>query len=131
MTTNPYSITPEQTLKAASHLMQEHHIRHLPVIHNGDVTGMVTDRDIKFALGLVDVNPDKIKVKDIAKDEVYVVSPESKLDEVVAYMASRKLGSAIVMDNAKLVGIFTAVDAMNALAELLGSGQKAGTCCNH
>lgn len=130
MSTTPHSIGQDQTLHAATLLMDKYKIRHLPVLDAGKVVGLISDRDIKFALSFNDVSLEKMKVADIAKEEVYVVSPFSKLDEVVAYMASRKLGSAIVMDNGKLVGIFTAVDALGALSEILHERQHTG-CSSH
>lgn len=53
------------------------------------------------------------------EQNVYVVSPSAPLDEVAAEMARKKYGSAVVMQNEHVVGIFTAVDALTALAELL------------
>ena len=50
---------------------------------------------------------------------VYAVSPESPLDEVVQTMGEHKYGSAVVMQNEKVVGIVTTVDVCRALAELL------------
>jgi acetoin utilization protein AcuB len=51
--------------------------------------------------------------------EVYAVHPESPLDEVASEMASKKYGSAVVLQNGKVVGIVTTVDLCRALAELL------------
>ena len=115
MSTNPHSIGIDQTLSIAAEMMDKHRIRHLPVLENGKVVGILTDRDIKFAMGFQSFDAKKAKVSEIAKDEVYVTSPDSKLENVVAHMAERKLGSAVVVDNGKLVGIFTAVDGLAAL----------------
>jgi CBS domain-containing protein len=52
-------------------------------------------------------------------DAEYAVSPDSPLDEVVATMAQHKYGCAVVMQNGKLVGIFTTVDVCRAFAEML------------
>jgi len=130
MSTNPHSIGVDQSLGAAVALMDNHKIRHLPVLNNGKVVGILTDRDIKFALSFSETHPNEMKVADVAREEVYVVSPEAKLDEVVLHMATRKLGSAVVIDNQKLVGIFTAIDGLKALSELLGERQHGG-CCSH
>ncbi len=133
MTTTPHSIGSDQTLVHAAGLMDKYHIRHLPVLHEGKITGMLTDRDLKFALSFKDVDPDKVKVSDIATESVYVVSPFSKLDEVAGTMADKKIGSAVVVDNGKLVGIFTAMDGLTALHNLLNTRDhdKGGGCCNH
>jgi len=60
-----------------------------------------------------------VTVSDAMAQSVYSVAPEAPLDEVVSEMASRKYGSAIVMQNEKVVGIFTTVDVCRALADLL------------
>ena len=119
MTTSPHSIGSEQNLETASEQMDRYKIRHLPVLKAGKVIGILSDRDIKLASSFEGFDPSETLVDDIAHEEVYVVSPNAKLDEVVSAMASKKLGSAVVMDNGKLVGIFTAVDALTAFAELL------------
>jgi len=50
---------------------------------------------------------------------VYSVTPDTPIDSVVSEMAARKYGSAIVMQNEKVVGIFTTIDVCRAFAELL------------
>ena len=119
MTEVPHTIGAEQSLATARDFMSKHRVRHLPVLSGGDLRGMITDRDIKMALGFQGVNPITTRVEEVALEEPYVVSPNAKLDEVASTMAERKIGSAIIMDRSKLVGIFTATDAMAALADLL------------
>jgi acetoin utilization protein AcuB len=119
MTEVPHTIGAEQSLATARDFMQKHRIRHLPVLSGGELRGILSDRDIKTALGFEGVNPITTRVEDIALEDPYVVSPTAKLDEVAAEMAERKIGSALILDRKNLVGIFTATDAMTALAELL------------
>jgi acetoin utilization protein AcuB len=121
MTTTPHSIGGEQTLETASRMMREHHIRHLPVLHGGKLLGVLTDRDLKFIEAFRDVDVRKVLVEEAMSGEPYTVSPDAPLDEVVATMAAEKYGSAIVVDNQHVVGIFTTVDACRALSELLGT----------
>jgi len=52
------------------------------------------------------------------------VSPDAPIDEVVQEMAGKKFGSAVVIDNGKVVGMFTATDALAAFAELLQTRLK-------
>jgi acetoin utilization protein AcuB len=52
---------------------------------------------------------------------VYAVQPDTTLDVVAEALAEHKYGSAVVLDNEKVVGIFTTNDACRALAELLRS----------
>ena len=119
MTTTPHSIGADQTLAHAHAVMREHKIRHLPVLVGGKLVGMVTDRDLRFIETLRDVDPARVPVEDAMVTDVYSVSPETPVDEVVREMGLHKYGSAVVMQNHKVVGIFTTVDVCNAFAELL------------
>jgi acetoin utilization protein AcuB len=119
MTTSPHSIGGEQTLATAARMMHEHHIRHLPVLSGGKLRGLLTDRDLKLVETFRDVDPAKLTVDEAMTEQPYAVSPETPLDEVVSTMAAGKFGSAIVVQNGHVVGIFTTVDACQALSELL------------
>ncbi len=121
MTVTPHSIGAEQTLARASTVMAEHGIRHLPVLHGGELLGVVTDRDLHLVESLKDANPALVTVADAMSESVYAVEPDAPLDDVVMTMAEKKLGSAVVLQNEKVVGIFTTVDACRALGELLHS----------
>jgi acetoin utilization protein AcuB len=119
MTTSPHSIGGEQTLATAARMMHEHRIRHLPVLSGGELRGLLTDRDLKLVETFRDVDPTKLTVEEAMTEEPYAVSPETPLDEVVSTMAGSKFGSAVVVQNGRVVGIFTTVDACQALSELL------------
>ena len=119
MTTQPHSIGREQTMAQAHRMMREHRFRHLPVLTGGRLVGLLSDRDLNLIETLRDVDPTKVLVEDAMTSDPYTVSPDAPLDEVVATMAEHKYGCAVVMQNNKLVGIFTTVDACRAFAELL------------
>lgn len=119
MTTAPHTVGAEQTLTHAHQVMHEYKIRHLPVLRGGHVVGLITERDLALVGALKDVDPQLVRVEDAMSQEVYTVSPEAPLDEVVQEMAAHKYGSAVVMQNGKVVGIFTTVDVCTAFAQLL------------
>lgn len=121
MTYQPHTIGSDQTLESAQKVMRELRVRHLPVLKGGDLIGMLTDRDINLVLSFESPTAAKMKVEEACSERPYTTSPNSPLDQVVAHMAEKKLGSAIITDNGKVVGIFTDVDAMRALAELLST----------
>lgn len=121
MTTNPHSIGRDQTLATAEKMMHTHNIRHLPVLEGGKLVGIISDRDVKFVEAFKDVDPTKVKLDSVAIDHVFTVEPDARLDEVCDVMAEKKYGSAVVMSNDRLVGIFTWVDALRATSELLNS----------
>jgi acetoin utilization protein AcuB len=67
------------------------------------------------------VDADRQTVDGAMLEEPYSVTPETPLDEVVATMAEHKYGSAVIVQNAHVVGVFTTVDACRALSELLNT----------
>lgn len=121
MSTTPHSIGSQQTIAAAHDVMKEFKIRHLPVLNNGQLAGIVSDRDIKLAMSIHGVDPLVTLVSEISNDEIFLVQPKAKLDEVVQTMGDKKIGSVLVVDNHRLVGIFTTTDAMRAFKELLNN----------
>jgi acetoin utilization protein AcuB len=124
MTAFPHTIGFDQTLEKAQNMMHEYNVRHLPILKGGKLVGILSDRDIKLILSFADVDPKKITVDEAYTPEPYVTKTSASLDEVAAYMAEHKYGCALVTDNNKLVGIFTEVDAMRALSELLNTRLK-------
>ncbi len=121
MTTVPICINRTDTVAAAHKVMREHDIRHLPVVDEDKLVGIVTQRDLHLIETLRDVDATKVTVDDAMTTNPYTVDPDAELDEVVAEMAEQKYGSAVVVQNHKVVGVFTTVDAMRAFSELLKS----------
>jgi acetoin utilization protein AcuB len=119
MTTSPHTIGEDQPMALAHRMMREHKIRHLPVLRGAKIVGLVSDRDLNMVETLSDVDPRKVLVSEAMSQDPYLVSPDAALDEVVATMAKGKLGSAVVMQHEKVVGIFTTVDACLAFSDLL------------
>ena len=119
MTRKPWTIARTATLMDAHRLMREHRIRHLPVMDGKSVVGMVSMRDLHLLETLPGVTPDDVEVEDAMSREMFVASEHDELADVVERMAEAKIGSAVVMHQGDLIGIFTAIDAMRALAEIL------------
>jgi CBS domain-containing protein len=118
MTLVPKAINAECTLVEAMDFMQDKKIRHLPVIKAGKVYGIISDRDLKSIFAFAGTNPKALTVGEVCSDNVYTTKPDAPINEVAAEMASQKLGSALVMDNGHLVGIFTATDVCFALKDI-------------
>ena len=118
MTVVPHTVDYEQTIDKAETLMRENNIRHLPVTRAGKLVGLLSDKDVKSVLAFAGTDPAKVKVGDVCEDEVFTVEPAATIDEVAEIMAEKKFGSALVVDNNKLVGIFTVIDSLQALAEV-------------
>lgn len=119
MTKTPHLVGTEQSLKTAHDLMRTHRVRHLPVLHGGKLIGVVSERDLHLVETLHDVDPARIRVEEAMSQDVYAVTPTTPLREVVQEMADRKLGSAVVIDGTKVIGIFTTVDALETLVGML------------
>jgi len=114
-------IGAEQSLKTAHALMRQYHVRHLPVLHGGKLLGMVSDRDLHLVETLHDVDPANVRVEEAMSQDVYTVTPKTPLKAVVQEMATRKLGSAVVIDGTKVVGVFTTIDALETLMGMLST----------
>jgi acetoin utilization protein AcuB len=121
MTPFPYSIDVDAPLGEAHAFLRERHIRHLPVTERGELVGVLTDRDIKLALGPDLGSPPEreLTVREVYQPDSYVVDAAASLLTVAATMAERHLGSALVTRGGKLVGIFTTTDACRALSRIL------------
>ena len=121
MTKGAHSIGPKQTLAVAHRIMRENHIRHLPVLDAGRLVGVVSDRDLHLVETLDDVNPETVPVEDAMTEQPYAVGPDAHLGAVARTMAEHKYGCAVVLYKGKLLGVFTTVDALRALADLARS----------
>lgn len=124
MTTSPLTVNGEQTLYFAKQLMLENKIRHLPVLEGGKIVGIISERDIDYIQNFKDVDMEVEKVEDAMTESPVIVEASAHLDEVCEVMASDKIGSVLVQDNKKLVGIFTWIDALNAMSNLMHTRLK-------
>ena len=100
--------------------MREHGFRHLPVLKGGKLVGIVSNRDIGLVAGLNEVNPDDTKIEEAMTQSIYRVSGKTLLSEVLKEMAAHKYGSALVVNDNHVEGIFTTHDAISVMAAALG-----------
>jgi acetoin utilization protein AcuB len=119
MTPGPYFVGPFEPLPKAHQIMREHGIRHLPVVADGTLVGILSDRDINLVQTLAHARPEEITVEDAMTSDPYVVSPDAPLNHVARVMQQRRIGSAIVVDHGGVAGVFTLTDALQALVEAL------------
>jgi len=86
-------------------------------LHGGKLVGLVSERDLDVVGALPGSR--QLAVEDAMVPDVYVISEDASLAKVAADMARLKVGSAVVLKGEQVVGVFTAVDGLRALAELL------------
>ena len=122
MTRVPLTVACSTSLAEALEIMETGALRHLPVLEHGRPIGVVTERDLLRILARKRVSPEVMTVGEAMTPEPYVVAPWTPLAEVATAMAAQRHGSALVMIEDRLVGIFTAVDGLRAVARLAGRG---------
>lgn len=119
MTLHPITIDRASSLAVARRVMHAHEIRHLPVMGDGRLVGIVTERDLQLLETAAGVDPDTVRVERAMTPDPFVVTGDTALDEITEIMAEHKYGSVIVMGRDGVEGIFTAVDACQALTTIL------------
>ena len=119
MTLQPQSIEAKESLEAARNMMSMFDIRHLPVTTDGIVVGILSQRELDLGLQIEVIDSKQLVVLDACSEKPYIANPDTPLREVAEVMAREHFGSVIIMENAKLVGIFTTVDACRALARMI------------
>ena len=120
------TLSPDETAATALALCRERRIRHLPVLMEGRLVGIVSDRDLRSstpALG----DParaaalQEILVQDVMAHEVVSVLPDDPIEQAANIMREARIGCLPVLDGDELVGIVTASDVMDALVYLVGA----------
>lgn len=116
---------PQSSCESAVTLMRDHGIHHLPVVSQGKIVGILSERDLR-ALALVDKS-NQFKVVDLMNMEPYVVPEYETLYNVVRELNSKKIGCAIVQNIlGEVKGIFTASDALRLLENILANHTLPG-----
>lgn len=120
MSVCPQTVTRDRTLGEARALMIERGFRHLPVVDQSAIVGVLSLREVELVMAASGPDADMLTVESAMTPEPYIVTPDAHLAEVAAEMATRRCGCAIVTDPTSVVGVFTTVDALRALARFAG-----------
>lgn len=125
MTRNPVTIDADASIMEALHVMKERGIRRLPVMSNGNLAGLVTDRMLKdYAPGKattldtweVHYLLSKTPVREVMNPKPHTVTPDAELTDAAATIREQKLyGLCVVNDRGDLVGVLTIKDLIEAL----------------
>jgi acetoin utilization protein AcuB len=124
MTRNPTTVCPQETLADARGKMTGGGFRQLPVIADGRVVGIITDRDIRehsMQLRLT-------TVATVMTEQVLTVTPKTSLTAAARMLLEHKIGGLPVLEGEKLVGIITSSDFLKAFIDMTDrSPAAAGT----
>ena len=123
MTVEPISVSPHTPVDEARALMQQHHIRHLPVLEGGRLVGMVSDRDVRLvlpspatSLSVYEITYllTRLQVGEIMTYFPVTIGPERSMAAAVKRMLAYKVEAFPVVENDKLIGILTRTNLLQA-----------------
>jgi len=117
MITEVITASPEDTVEDAIQLMRRFSIRHLPIVENGKLVGLVTESNLRAYL-----SPEKLQLplKEVMILNPITIDPETSIDEAARIIYKYKIGGLPVITEGKLVGIITITDILEAFIELMG-----------
>jgi acetoin utilization protein AcuB len=114
MRSSPVTVTPDASLAEARGLTLERGIRHVLVVDDGRLAGIVSDRDLKAARG-------EPVVGDIMTRAVITVSPDAPVEEAARIMVRERISALPVTLDERLVGIVTETDVLRLFVVALGT----------
>ncbi|MDP9304301.1 MAG: CBS domain-containing protein [Actinomycetota bacterium] len=110
MTPSVRSAAPAQSVVEAAQMMKEEDVGSLPVVEEDRLIGIVTDRDIVVRTVAERVDPESVKVGDVASRELVTVEPGQDLDEALTLMARHRVRRLPVVEAGRLVGMLAQAD---------------------
>lgn len=115
MTPVELTIGDDEPLERAQALMREHKLRLLPVLNQGKLVGVLDERDVAY-LGNSTRLDGQRPLSLVMSRDVVTVNPKERLCDVARSMAEQRYSSAVVVDRGRVIGVFTANDALNIIA---------------
>lgn len=132
MSWNVITVSSDTPIMEARKIMDAHNIRRLPVVDRGKLVGLVTKERIARAspspatsLTVWEINYllAKMTVKEVMVKDVVTVSPDTSAEAAIALAQNKRVGSLVVVDDGKVVGIATTNDFFyKILNPVLGLG---------
>ncbi len=99
--------------------MREHAVHHLPVLTDGKLVGVVSMADLHLIETIKDVDAKEVQIGEAMTPKPFTVSPATSLRVAALEMWRQHCGSAVVLDDERVVGVFTVTDALRALSDVL------------
>ncbi len=134
MTKDAITVGPQTSIFRAWDLMKDRRIRHLPVMDDGRLVGIVTDRDLRLVLPspattleAYELNYllDKITVSEVMTKDVITTAPSASIANAARVLLGKRIGALPVLAGPILVGILTRADALEALSSANAAGAMA------
>ncbi len=129
MSPNPHVVPPSTPVLEAMQLLRDGGYRRLPVVRDGHLVGIVTDRDLKEAtpskattLSVYELNYllSKLTLKDVMRTPVVTIGPDDAIEEAALAMESHRVSGLPVVEAGRVVGILTITDLLRAFVDFLG-----------
>ena len=124
---SPVTLKPEDTLDLANDVISLGRIRHIPVVDEGQLVGIVTERDLIGAaashiFGLKQKSKSallkSVLIKEVMKKRVVTAAPETPIRDVAHLMAEKKIGCVPVVSAGVVVGLVTTTDILRYVESL-------------
>lgn len=123
MTKEPITTEPDELLIRASHKMQTGGFRRLPVVSEGKLVGILTDRDLRQHQGHLE----HTKINGVMTEKPVTVTPATTLEDAAQIMLERQFGGLPVVADGRLVGVITASDILRAFLDVMGASHGGST----
>jgi acetoin utilization protein AcuB len=123
MTKDPVTVSPDDLLIQARLKMQKGNFRQLPVVADGQLVGIITDRDMREHAGYLD----RTEVKAVMSRKPLSVTPAMTLEAAAQLLLKHKIGGLPVVENVRVVGIITRSDVLQAFLDVMGASEEIST----
>jgi acetoin utilization protein AcuB len=129
MTPQPHVVPPGTAVLEAMQFLRERGFRRLPVVRDGRLVGIVTDRDLKEAtpskatsLSIYELNYllARLTLADVMRSPVITIAPDETIEQAALTMESHRVSGLPVTDRGVVVGILTISDLLRAFVDFLG-----------
>jgi acetoin utilization protein AcuB len=123
MTKDPVTVTGEDLLIPARLKMQKGGFRRLPVVSDGQLVGIITDRDMREHAGYLD----RTEVKAVMPKKPITVTPATTVEAAAQLLLKQKIGGLPVVEKGRLVGMITTSDILQAFLDVMGASEETST----
>lgn len=128
MSTKVEVLLPHYSLRTAARKMKEFNLGSMPIVENGELLGIVTDRDISVFAIAMGHGSDSTQVQKIMSKEVYICHADSDISDAAQIMEQRHIRRLVVLDsNESMEGFLSVDDIARVSHELAGAVLEAAT----